>query len=188
MTVLDEKSVPIEAWTELPHVSDLDDLRPLSNDQLMAVFRNGLAPTSVKVVDGDPKCAPLSPVRFAGGRFERWFRRYAKSDRCIWHGKGFQSFSDQAGWGYNRLGLGPALQAFPFHTFIGPSKLDDAPSLVLDFDVPKNPVGERQTWDELREVAPGLFLGASGLRLFGRYLHLLWFAVDANHQDPVLGV
>ncbi len=125
---------------------------------------------------------------FAGGKFERWFRRYSKHPRVIWHGKGFRSFSDQAGWGYNRLGLGPALHAFPFRTFIGPSKLHEGPSLVLDFNVPKNPVGERQTWDELREVAPGLYLGASGLRVFGRYLQLVWFAVDANHQAPLIGI
>lgn len=183
MTLLDDQTTV----ADLALVADLDDLRPLSNDQLMALFCAGIAPKTVKVVEGDPACCPLSPVLFTGGWFERWFRRYAKSERCIWHGKGFQAFSDQEGWGYNRLGIGPFLNAFPFRTYIAPSKLAEGASLVLDFNVPRNPIGERQTWDELREVAPGLYLGASGLRFGRRYLHMLWFAVDANHQAPNIG-
>jgi hypothetical protein len=168
-------------------VSCAEDLRRYSHDQLISAYRNCRAPASVKELDGHPAGVGVAPIIFAGGRFERWLRRYSESDRFIWHGKSFESFSDREGWGYNRIGVGPVLTAFPFRTYIGPSKIDAAPTLVLDFDVPKNPWWERPTWDEQREIAPGVFFGTTGLRLAGRYHPLAWFALDTNRQTPLIG-
>jgi hypothetical protein len=67
--------------------------------------------------------------------------------------------------GWNRLAVGPLLGVFPFRTHIAASRIDGASSLVLDFDVPRNPRWCRPTCDELREVAPGVF---TGMRLYGR--------------------
>jgi hypothetical protein len=42
--------------------------------------------------------------------------------------------------------------------------------------------------DELREVIPGVFLGITGVRLFGTYRPLAWFAIDSGRQTPLPGV
>ena len=169
-------------------VSCAEDLRRLSNEELMDLFQKGSAPGSVRAVEGHPAGVAIAPILLSGGRVERWLRRYSQSDRFVWHGKSFESISDTEGWGWNRLGVGPVLAAFPFRTFLGPSKNDGAPTLVLDFDVERNPWWERLTWDELREVSPGVFMGTSGLRIFGRYRRMLWFAVDTTRQTPLCGV
>lgn len=169
-------------------LSRAEDLRLLSNNELIDLYRKGTAPTSVRVVEGHPAGLGVAPIILSGGRFERWLRRYSQSERFIWHGKSFESISDNEGWGWNRFGVGPVLGAFPFRTFIGPSKSDGAPTLVLDFNVPRNPWWERLTWDELREVIPGVFMGTTGLRLLGRYRVMAWFAVDTTRQTPPSGI
>lgn len=187
MAVLREGS-EVAAASGPAGVARAEDLRSLSNEELTTLYRNSLAPVSVKAVDGNPAGLGVAPIILRGGRFERWLRRYSTSERFIWHGKSFESFSDREGWGWNRLGVGPILGAFPFRTYIGPSRFDGAPCLVLDFNVPKNPWWERLTWDELRECAPGVFFGTTGLRLFGKYRRLAWFAVDTNRQTPLIGI
>ena len=165
-----------------------ENLRDLSNEELLALFVASDPPQSVRAVENDPAGVGLGMSILAGGLFDRWLRRYTCSERFIWHGKSFHSNSDLEGWGYNRFGIGPVLGGFPFRVYFGPSLIDERPSLLLDFDVPRNPWVERLTWDELREVSPGIMLGATGLRIGGRYRHLAWFAVDANRQTPVTGV
>jgi hypothetical protein len=173
----------------LQNITQAEDLCSLSLDTLMALFRASPAPESVRRLDGHPAGVGVAPIILSGGRIERWLRRYAQSERFIWHGKSFASLSDDdgCGWGYNRLAVGPVLDAFPFRTFLGPSRIDGRPSLILDFDVPRNPWWERRTWDELREVGPGVFGGTTGLRLFNRYRPLAWFACDTNRQVTLEG-
>ena len=132
--------------------------------------------------------ASSAPLILSGGRIERWVRRCSQSERCLWHGKSFDAISDHEGWGWNRIWVGPALAVCPYRTYIAASKHDGAPALVLDFDVPKNPWFERPVRDELREVIPGVFLGISGFRLFGKYHAGGWFAVDTTRQTPLLGI
>jgi hypothetical protein len=163
-------------------ISCAEDLREQSLEVLMALYRASPAPDSVRRLDGHPVGVGIGPIILSGGRFDRWLRRYSKSERFIWHGKSFVAVSDAAGWGYNRLAVGPVLDAFPFRTFVGPSQLDGQPALILDFNVPRNPWWERLTWDELREVSPGIFAGTTGLRLLGKYRALAWFACDTTRQ------
>ena len=165
-----------------------EDLRKLTHEELVILFGDSPPPSSIRAVEGDPAGVGIGTAFAVNSRFVKWLRRKAESPGFVWHGKSFTAITDHEGWGWNRLGAGPFLGAFPFRTYIGPSKVDGRTSMILDFNVPKNPPGERQTWDELREVLPGVMLGASGLRLWGGYHHLLWFACDANRQTPSQGL
>jgi hypothetical protein len=169
-------------------VANAEDLRLLSKDELMNLYRRASAPSSVRAVEGHPAGLGLTPIILSSGRIDRWLRQYSRSQRFPWHGKSFVTLSDSQGWGWNRLAVSPVLGAFPFRTYIGPSKTDGAPTLALDFDVPRNSWLARRIWDELREVIPGVFLGPTGLRLFGRYRPLAWFAVDTTRQTPLSGI
>ena len=192
MTVLDKKASRVGAVADgvgtEPAVSYAEDLRRLSDEELMALFQKGSAPGSVRAVEGHPAGVAIALSVFSGGRVERWLRRYSQSDRFVWHGKSFESISDAEGWGWNRLGVGPTLAALPFRTFVGPSRNDGAPTLVLDYDVAKNPWWLRPIWDELREVIPGVFMGTVGLRILGRHHRMAWFAVDTSRRSPLSGV
>lgn len=179
---------PAHGATGVPTITCAEDLRLLTKEELDTLYRASLAPSTVKAVEGHPKGLGIAAIILSGGRVERVLRRWTESDRFVWHGKSFESFSDQQGWGWNRMGIGPVLGAFPFRTYVGPSRYDGAPTLVLDFDVPRNPWWERLTWDELREVLPGVYFGTTGLRILGKYRRLAWFCVDTTRPTPMLGV
>ena len=52
---------------------------------------------------------------------------------------------------------------------------------MLDYEQPGNPWFIRQIHDELREVAPGLFVGpAMWKRSEADPVNVLWFALDAR--------
>lgn len=146
-----------------------DDLRELSTRELMDLFRKGCAPTSLAALEGDPRGVGIGLHFWSRGRIDRWLRRRTTKERFLWHGKSFRMKSDAEGWGFNRAGRGPLLAVFPFKTSLGPSVIDGEPSVIIDYDVPRNPWWERLTWDELREVAPGVYLGVTTLRLFKRH-------------------
>jgi hypothetical protein len=193
VAVVQDRTDPSETTIEpaldtvVERVSRAEELRALSHEELMALYLASPAPESVRRIEGHPAGVAVAAIILRGGRLERRLRTWAESDRFLWHGKSFVTISDNEGWGYNRLGAGPMLDAFPFRTFVGPSRIDGRPSLILDFNVPRNPWWERLTWDELREVGPGVFAGTTGLRVFGKYRALAWFACDTNRQTPMHG-
>ena len=191
MAVLEEK--PGAGTEEREATADTtavcaEDLRRLSSDELMRLYRSGSAPGSVRAVEGHPAGLGIALIVLSGGRIDRRLRRYSRSERFPWHGKSFTALSDEEGWGWNRLAVGPLPGVCPFRISVGPSKTDGAPALVLDYNVPRNPWWQRRTWDELREVLPGVFLGIVGLRLRGGYRCLALFAVDTTRQTPLQGI
>jgi hypothetical protein len=149
----------------------------------MRLFHDGGAPASLAAVEGDPRGVGIGLHFWPGGRLDRWIRKRAALPRFLWHGKSFRMKSPTEGWGFNRAGRGPLVAVFPFKTSIGLSALDGKPAVLIDYDVPRNPWWERLTWDELREVSPGIFLGVTTLRLFGKKRVTLWFAVDTTTQQ-----
>jgi hypothetical protein len=52
------------------------------------------------------------------------------------------------------------------------------PCIVLDYEQPENPWPVRQIHDELREVAPGLFLGPAMWRTKNQPVLLFFFGAD----------
>lgn len=157
-----------------------DDLRDLGTDQLLVLFRGGSAPETLESLEGDPRGLGLALQLFRGSWLDRWLQKRSRHERFIWHGKSFRMKTPIEGWGFNRIAKGPLVALFPFKTCLGPSVVDGQPCVILDYDVPRNPWWERLTYDELREVSPGVYLGISMIRWFGRRPIVIWFAVDAN--------
>jgi hypothetical protein len=67
---------------------------------------------------------------------------------------------------------------FPFKTRLTSSFLDGKPTFLLDYSGPVNPPFIRSIVDEIREVAPGLYLGPAALNFRGRPRAVLFFAVS----------
>jgi len=111
----------------------------------------------------------------------RAIKAFAAARAFPWAGKSFEATSDDAGSGINRIRLGGGKRWFPFQTRVEPSAIDGAPCILLDYDHAPNPRPIRMIRDELREVAPGLFLGPAMLdRGKGAPTLLLFFACDAS--------
>lgn len=165
-----------------PAVAQAEKLRALSPAQLAERFAAGECPDGVDVLDGDPVGLGLSLARPLPRPLEARARRHAAAPRFAWHGKSFRSSGPDAGIGWNRLAVGPVLAALPFETAIVASRLDGRPAIGVSYDAPRVPYPARPMYDELREVAPGVFAGPAGVLLGARYRILFWFAVDTTRQ------
>ena len=161
----------------------LDDLAALDSPALERIYRGGRAPTSVAPLDGDPRCRMLA-VRGAPGPIGAALRALAASSRFPWAGKRFASEHAGRGSGINRVRLAGDRRWFPFVTTIEPSAIDGQPCVFLDYRLAANPRPIQMIRDELREVAPGLFLGpamfADGKR---PPVLALWFACHHVSQN-----
>jgi hypothetical protein len=136
----------------------LDDLAALASPALERVYRAGRAPTSVAPLTGDPRCRMLA-VRGAPAVVTSVLRRFAAAPQFPWAGKRFATAAAGQGSGINRVRLAGQRTWFPFVTSIEPSAIDGAPCIYLDYRLPQNPRPIQMIRDELREVAPDLFLG-----------------------------
>lgn len=160
----------------------LDGLAGRSLDELEALYRAAAVSRTLRAADGALTGRMLS-VRGIPAPLAAPLRRWAASPSFVWEGKTFRSADDARGTGVNRVAVPGVLgrqELFPFETSFGPSELDGRPALILDYDLAVNPGYIRRIHDEIREVAPGLFLGPAmwkGAR--GKAL-VLWFALDAR--------
>lgn len=162
---------------------DLDTLAARSYAALEALYRAAQPPASMRAVDGVPKGRMLAIRHIDGAPVGPLVRALAASPRFVWDGKTFSSRSQEEGAGINRIRIPGALgrqDLFPFHTFFGPSALDGGRALILDYDLPQNPPWIRKVHDEIREVAPGLFLGPAMWKTASGPTPLLWFALDTR--------
>jgi len=160
-------------------VRTLDDLAALDVAQLEAIYRTGKV-TSLHALDGSPVCRMLA-IRGVTGVPATVLRSFAAASFFPWAGKSFEAKSDGEGSGINRIRLGGGLRWFPFQTRVEPSAIDGAPCILLDYDHAPNPKPIRMIRDELREVAPGLFLGPAMLdRGHGDPTLILFFACDCS--------
>ena len=105
-------------------------------------------------------------------------RDFGNSSVFPWEGKSFVSKGSEAGTGINRINLFGKRRWFPFRTRFGASFLDGKPTFVLDYSGPENPPLIREIVDEVRQVAPGLFMGPAALNISGRPRPILFFAVS----------
>ena len=162
----------------------LDDLARESSDALEARYRSATAPHALRGLDGEPvgrmlavRWADRAPVLGA-------LAAMARSASFVWRGKTFRSRDDASGSGVNRVLVRRVLglqELFPFETRIGASVLDRRPAVVLDYDLSANPGYIRHIHDEVREIAPGLWLGPAAWRTEQRgHVVLLWFALDTR--------
>ena len=160
-------------------VLDLAALRRMSYAELDELYRNAKRPGFVSDLDGHARGAMLAWRRPRTGPISWWLRVFGTSTAFPWEGKSFTGTSDD-GTGINRVTLFGKRKWFPFKTRFDKSFLDGKPTFVLDYSGPGNPPLIRSIVDEIREVAPGLYLGPAALNFRGRPRPVLFFAV--SHQ------
>ena len=160
----------------------LDDLAKLDARELAKVYDGGTVPESIEVLDGDLVGRMLAVRRLDRGAGLRGIAAFSRGRAFPWEGKSFRHDNETTGTGINRVKVGVGTRKlFPFATRVGPSVVDDRPTVILDYDQPENPKVIRLIHDEIREVAPKLFLGPAAVkRNFGRPTIVLWFALDAS--------
>jgi hypothetical protein len=157
---------------------DLAALRQLSFAELDQLYRSGIRPASIADLDGDAIGAMLAWRRPTWGPIAWWLRTFGASSFFPWEGKSFKSHNAEAGEGINRVNFFGRRRWFPFKTRFEPSFLDGRPSFRLDYSGPANPPFIRSIVDEVREVAPRLYLGPAALLVKGRPRPILYFAVS----------
>jgi hypothetical protein len=120
----------------------LERLLQMSPAEIEAIYRQGSATT---IPEGPIRgTALLAP----GTRRARFLSRGA---RLFWQGKVFEPDQNAA---VNRFF---GMRIIRGQVYQGPSWLDGAPSLVLDYSQTSRVYANNR--DEIREIAPGLFLG-----------------------------
>lgn len=162
---------------------DLDQLASRSFDELEQMYRAAPEPTSLRGVDGKPRGRMLAVRAVSKGLVGEGLRRFAASPSFVWDGKTFASESDTSGKGHNRVQLPGVLGRqglFPFETRIDVSAVDGRKTIVLDYDLSANPPYIRVIHDEIREVAPGLYLGPAMVKTARGPATVLWFALDTR--------
>ena len=180
ITTTDKSSTTSDAFPPGPR--PLDDLAAMDVAALTALYRAGRMPASMAALDGNPRCRMLAVRGLDHGGPAGALRRFAASSAFPWAGKSFASEGADRGRGINRVRLAGERRWFPFQTLVEPSAIDGKPCIFLDYKQPENPRPIQMIRDELREVAPGLFLGPAMLDTGNAPPRLvLWFAC---HVQP----
>lgn len=154
----------------------LEALARMSVAELDRVYREAKAPDDLFALDGSPAgrmLAAIGPLDL--GPVRSRVAKLARASFFPWAGKTFRAFDPEAGEGVNRLKL--IGERYRFGLSFGPSAIDGERCVVLDYDRADNPWPIRQIRDELREVAPGLFLGPALATTGSEPKLVLWFAV-----------
>ena len=156
----------------------LDDLAALRAPTLLELYRTAEVP-SVPELDGELRGRMLA-VRGVGRIGFALLRAFAAWRHFPWRGKSFAAHTSATrGDGINRvLGDARPRRWFRFETFVGPSRADGGDAFQLDYDNADNPFFIRAIKDEVRRVAPGLFLGQAYIVLFGKPRLALYFALS----------
>lgn len=154
----------------------LDDLARLAPDALLALYRGARTPKVEELegpLEGRMLAAPPVHVPVIATLL-RWF---SASRAFPWQGKTFHTLGRGRGAGINRL-AGDRLEKYTFGTSVAPSLAGDFGAVQLDYDRPGNPAPIRAVRDEVRAVAPGLWLGQAYLKVWGRYRLGLYFGLS----------
>ena len=164
----------------------LDDLAKLNAAELGELYVAGAVPANLAVLNGSARGRLLAVNMLEGTPFERVIRFIAASRFFPWEGKSFDTRARKTGHGDNRVRL-PFYSGrwFGFRTRIGRSLFDGEDCVLLDYDSASNPRPLRHLRDELREVAPGLYMGPALWRRGKPQsksdpVTLLWFALDTR--------
>jgi hypothetical protein len=161
-----------------------EDLTALSLDGLAELYAGGTVPDGfAKALDNHPKGRMVAlrgidsvPV------LNKVVDAFAKHPLFPWDGKSMAATSDQTSDGINRIKVGAKMNWFPFKTSVQPSSIDGKPTIVLDYEQKGNPIFIKAIHDEIREVAPGMYLGPAMAKI-GKSkppVLVLWFALDTN--------
>lgn len=159
-------------------VRDLDALLDLPAPALAELYANATTPR-LEDVKGPLRGRMLVwPWIDANGGFARFLRAFAGARSFPWKGKTFTPLRGNAGEGINRV-FSERFTLFRFETHVSRSKAGDFDAVQLDYDLPENPPIIRSIEDEIREIAPGLWLGQAWIRIANCPRLWLWFALGA---------
>lgn len=158
---------------------DLAALRRMSYSELDDLYRAATAPRVISDVNGHSRGAMLAWRHPQTGPLAWLLRTFSASTGFPWEGKSFDGERDQ-GTGINRVTFFGKRKWFPFKTRFDASFVDGKPTFVLDYSRDGNPPMIRSIVDEIREVAPGLYLGPAAIKIKGKPRRVLFFAV--SHQ------
>lgn len=161
-----------------PRSPSLDGLLELPHERLAALY-TGAPPPVLEALNG-PLRGRMLVVPAVPAAISALPCAWARTSTFPWRGKSFRSLGPDRGEGVNRVVL-DRIELFRFETDIGPSLDDGEPVVRLSYDLPENPGLIRRIDDEVREIAPGLFLGQAWLRLRGKPRFVLWFALTSVH-------
>ena len=170
-------SAPAKAIQETSSL-DLAALRLMNFKQLEQLYREGKRPAAISDLDGDAIGAMLAWRSPGRGPLAWLLRSFGASSVFPWEGKTFVSQNQNLGTGINRINLFRKMRWFPFKTRFDASFLDGQPTFILDYSGPGNPPFIRSIVDEVREVAPGLYLGPAALLVSDKPRPILFFAVS----------
>jgi hypothetical protein len=157
---------------------NLNNLRRMSFEELDTLYRSARRPAALSDLDGDGQGAMLAWRSPRSGPLADLLGAMGISGLFPWKGKSFRATTKDAGEGINRVSLFGNRQWFPFGTRFDASFLDGKPTFVLDYGSRSNPPLINQIVDEVREVAPGLYMGPAALKVGGKLRHILFFAVS----------
>ena len=156
-----------------------EDLPAMSFEELGKVYRKGKVPKAA-ALDGDylGKVFAISDEQTINVLFAP-VKKLADTPFFPWRGKSFCVIGSDVS-GINRLFSDVLpLRVFRFETRVEKSLFDDSDTLVLNYDLPGNPMAIKKVRDELREVGTNLLLGPMYFQttLFGPKL-VLYFGLE----------
>lgn len=171
---------PAERRTGTPTEPGLDDLATLSAREALALYRSGRAPRLT-----DLRGARHGRFIALEGTKHGWLARALRalfgSRLFPWRGKSFAPLAESHGEGVNLLlSDSKPRRWLRFETYVARSRAGDFDALHLDYDTPENPFFVRALKDELREVAPGLYLGQAYFVTRRRARLVLYFALQTE--------
>jgi hypothetical protein len=152
----------------------LDGLLDLGCDALRALYEGARVPRLTDV-RGDLRGRMLAwpamrpPIRTA-------VRAFAGSRVFPWRGKSFSPMGEDRGEGINRV-VSDRFRLYRFETYVGRSRAGDFDCVQLNYDLPENPFFIRPIKDEIREIAPKLYLGQAYLQLKEKAHLVLYFGL-----------
>jgi hypothetical protein len=161
---------------------DLAALRRMNFNQLEELYRAASKPAAISDLNGDAIGAMLAWRTPSFGPLPGLLRRFGASGAFPWEGKSFKGDAD-SGSGINRVKLFTRMRWFPFKTRFDKSFLDGQPTFVLDYSGPESLPLIRSIVDEVREVAPKLYMGPAALLVKGRPRPILFFAVSLQERN-----
>ena len=129
----------------------------------------------MRYTDQFDQARPRDPEALAGEHAVHLVARFLPAPlRFLGHRKVFTAGPDGVG-GYNAF-LGGRVKTGYFRVARG-TAADGSEVTQIIYDLPQNPFFMRPLTDEVRETAPGTFLGRGMYRLAGRARNLFWFTV-----------
>jgi hypothetical protein len=163
----------------------LDALLACDADTLRRLYRSATLP-KLSEVRGDLRGRMLALAPGAPGLLTKVAHTLASTDWFPWRGKSFMPPAAsgaerreelraggaredarpvaERGEGINRV-ISDRWKLYRFETFVGPSLEDGRDAIQLDYDHKENPFFIRVIKDEIRELAPGLWLGQAWLNV-----------------------